>query len=158
MVAIINEQVEAEETFLFKPGGAGPGYESNPYRVVRFKNSTPFVLEPGPISIYSGGSFVGEGLSEPVGAGISVTIPFAVEPSFLVTSSTTVQRPRDAPVTIVRGVLEVESFYRRTTTWDVHEPAPAPEDIKVLIRQPQTGANYELARARRAPRIWRTRS
>ena len=45
-------------------GGAGMGYESNPYRVVRFKNSTPFVLESGPIAIYAGGSFVGEGLSE----------------------------------------------------------------------------------------------
>src|SRR5690606_40635146 len=58
MVALINETVAAEETFLFKPGGAGYGYESNPYRVVRFENSTQYVLEPGPISIYSGGSFV----------------------------------------------------------------------------------------------------
>ena len=78
MVALINEQVEAEETFLFKPGGAGQGYESNPYRVVRFKNSTEYVLEPGPISIYSGGSFVGEGLSEAVGTQTSVTIPASV--------------------------------------------------------------------------------
>ncbi len=35
MVAIINQQVEGEETFLFKPGGAGQGYEANPYRVIR---------------------------------------------------------------------------------------------------------------------------
>ena len=86
MVAIINQQVEGEETFLFRPGGGGPGYEANPYRVIRFKNSTPFVLESGPISIYSGGSFVGEGISEPVSAGVAVTIPFAVESSFLVAS------------------------------------------------------------------------
>ncbi|MEO8698987.1 MAG: DUF4139 domain-containing protein, partial [Kofleriaceae bacterium] len=65
MVAIINQQVDGEETFLFRPGGGGQGYESNPYRVIRFKNSTPFALESGPISIYSGGSFVGEGISEP---------------------------------------------------------------------------------------------
>src|SRR5690606_34969397 len=38
MVAIINTEVEAEETFLFRPGGAGVGYDANPYRVVRFKN------------------------------------------------------------------------------------------------------------------------
>src|SRR6185503_12879809 len=53
------------------------------YRVVRFRNSTPFVLEPGPISIYSGDSFVGEGLSESVGTGVSATLPFAVEPELL---------------------------------------------------------------------------
>src|SRR5690606_35792066 len=78
MVAIVNQDVAAEQTFLFRPGGAGTGYEQNPYRVVRFKNTTPFVLEPGPIAIYAGGSFVGEGLSEAVGTDTSTTIPFAV--------------------------------------------------------------------------------
>jgi hypothetical protein len=41
-------------------------------------------------------------------------------------------------------VLEVESFYQTTTTWDVRGPAK-PEGFKVLIRQPQTGSNYALA-------------
>ncbi|WP_052549115.1 hypothetical protein [Enhygromyxa salina] len=144
MVALINESVKAEETFLFKPGGAGYGYESNPYRVVRFTNSTQYVLEPGPISIYSGGSFVGEGLSEAVGAGTSVTIPFAVETDVMVTSSTQYSGQEMTVTRIVRGVLEVESFYQTTTTWDVRGPAK-PEGFKVLIRQPQTGSNYELA-------------
>jgi hypothetical protein len=144
MVALINETVAAEETFLYKPGGAGYGYESNPYRVLRFENSTPYVLEPGPISIYSGGSFVGEGLSEAVGAGTSVTIPFAVETDVMVTSTTQYSGQEMTLTRIVRGVLEVESFYQTTTTWDVRGPT-RPEKYKVLIRQPQTGANYELA-------------
>src|SRR5262249_737099 len=80
MGAVINETGDGEETFLSRPGGAGVGYEANPYRVVRFRNVTPYVLEPGPISIYAGGSFVGEGLSEAVGTKTSATIPFAVEP------------------------------------------------------------------------------
>jgi hypothetical protein len=144
MVALINETVAAEETFLYKPGGAGYGYESNPYRVLRFENSTPYVLEPGPISIYSGGSFVGEGLSEAVGAGTSVTIPFAVETDIMVTSATQYSGQEMTITRIVRGVLEVESFYQTTTTWDVRGPA-RPEKYKVLIRQPQSGSNYELA-------------
>jgi hypothetical protein len=144
MVALINETVAAEETFLYKPGGAGYGYESNPYRVLRFENSTPYVLEPGPISIYSGGSFVGEGLSEAVGAGTSVTIPFAVETDIMVTSATQYSGQEMTLTRIVRGVLEVESFYQTTTTWDVRGPA-RPEKYKVLIRQPQTSSNYELA-------------
>jgi hypothetical protein len=144
MVALINETVAAEETFLYKPGGAGYGYESNPYRVVRFQNSTPYVLEPGPIAIYSGGSFVGEGLSEAVGAGTSVTIPFAVETDIMVTSATQYSGQEMTLTRILRGVLEVESFYQTTTTWDVRGPA-RPEKYKVLIRQPQTGSNYALA-------------
>ncbi|MCA9684527.1 MAG: DUF4139 domain-containing protein, partial [Myxococcales bacterium] len=144
MVALINQSVAAEQTFLFKPGGAGYGYEANPYRVVRFQNSTEYVLEPGPIAIYSGGSFVGEGLSEAVGAGTSVTIPFAVEPEVMITSAKEYAGQEMTVTRIVRGVLEVESFYQTTTTWDVRGPV-AKDPWKVLIRQPQTGSNYELA-------------
>jgi hypothetical protein len=145
MVAIINEQVDGEETFLFKPGGGGQGYESNPYRVIRFKNSTPFALESGPISIYSGGSFVGEGISEPVSAGVAVTIPFAVESSLLVASSADYNGDDVRLVRIVRGVLEIEQFGRRTTTWRVTAQQPRPNDTTVYVRQQKMGGSYELA-------------
>lgn len=143
MVAIINESVPAEETFLYRPGGAGIGYEANPYRVVRFKNSTPFVLESGPISIYSGGSFVGEGLSEAVGAQTSATIPFAVEPGILVSSSVEQQGDELRLIKIVRGVLEAESFARKKTTWRV-KGQPRDEAYTVLVRHPKAGWNYRL--------------
>jgi hypothetical protein len=144
MVAIVNAGVEGEETFLFKPGGAGIGYESNPYRVVRFKNATPFVLESGPIAIYAGGSFVGEGISEAVGAATSATIPFAVEPGILV-ASTYKQDPEEMRLLrIVRGVLEVETFARRTTKWTVKAQTKK-DGFTVLVRHPRTGYGYELA-------------
>ncbi len=143
MVAILNEQVEAEQTFLYKPGGAGMGYEANPYRVVRFRNSSKFVLEPGPISIYSGDSFVGEGLSESVGTGTSATLPFAVEPSIMVTSSAAYSGEEMQLLRIVRGVLEVESFSRTTTTWTVKSPKSM-GTLTVLVRHSKSGWNYTL--------------
>ncbi|MBA3549328.1 MAG: hypothetical protein H0T76_22880, partial [Nannocystis sp.] len=143
MVAIINQDVEAEQTFLFRPGGAGSGYEQNPYRVVRFKNSTPFVLEPGPISIYTGGSFVGEGLSEAVGTGTSTTIPFAVEPGVLVSSNAQYTGEDMRIVRIVRGVIEVQSFQRMTTTWTI-KGQPSGAGFTVLVRQPKQGGAYTL--------------
>jgi len=143
MVALINETIDAEQTFLFRPGGAGYGYEQNPYRVLRFRNSTQYVLEPGPISIYAGGSFVGEGLSEAVGANTSVTIPFAVESEIFVSSSR--EYGQEMTLTrIVRGVLEAETYYQTTTTWEVRGPAKAAA-YTVLIRQPQSGPNYSLS-------------
>jgi hypothetical protein len=145
MVAIINQQVEGEEAFLFRPGGGGPGYESNPYRVIRFKNSTPFALESGPISIYSGGSFVGEGISEPVSAGVAVTIPFAVEASFLVTSRQQQSRDELRLVKIVRGVMEIENFSRRTTTWEIKSQQPRPGETTIYVRHGKLGGSYELA-------------
>lgn len=143
MVAIVNQDVAAEQTFLFRPGGAGSGYEHNPYRVVRFKNTTPFVLEPGPIAIYAGGSFVGEGLSEAVGTGMSTTIPFAVEPSLTVTSSSTYTGEDMRIVKIVRGVIEVENFQRVATTWTV-KGQPDPKGYSVLVRHPKQGGAYAL--------------
>lgn len=143
MVAILNREVDAEETFLFKPGGAGMGYDMNPYRVVRFKNSSPFVLEPGPLSIYAGGSFVGEGLTDTVGTGTSATVPFAVEPSIMVTSASKYKGDEMRLIRIVRGVLEVEQFSRTETTWNVRGPRQD-KAWKVLVRHNSAGSNYEL--------------
>ena len=143
MVAILNQDIAAEQTFLYRPGGAGSGYEQNPYRVVRFKNTTPFVLEPGPISIYTGGSFVGEGISEAVGTGTSTTVPFAVEPGILVSSTAQFTGEDMRIVRINRGVVEVENFQRVATTWTV-KGQPDPQGYTVLVRQPKQGGAYKL--------------
>ena len=143
MVAIINAEVEGEETFLYRPGGAGMGYEANPYRVVRFKNATPFVLEPGPISIYAGGSFVGEGLSDTVSTNTSATVPFAVEPGIMVTTGSKFDGDEMRLVKISRGVLEVESFGRKVTTYSV-KAQTMQDGFDVLVRHPKAGWNYEL--------------
>jgi hypothetical protein len=143
MVAILNENVQAEQTFMYRPGGAGIGFEANPYRVVRFRNSTPFVLEPGPISIYSGDSFVGEGLAESVGTGVSATLPFAVEPSIMVSSTSSYSGEQMQLLRIVRGVLEVETFARTTTSWSVKAPKSM-GTFSVLVRHSKAGWNYSM--------------
>ncbi len=144
MVALINAPVIGEEVFMFDPqGGGGPGYEQNPFRVVRFKNSTPFVLESGPISIYSGGSFVGEGISEAVGANTSATIPFAVEPSILVTQESPSMPQELKLLKIVRGTIHAERFFRTKTVWNV-KANNMPDGFKVLIRHPRLGGTYKL--------------
>ncbi|MCA9690809.1 MAG: hypothetical protein KC636_14475 [Myxococcales bacterium] len=142
MVALVNETVEAEETYLFRPGGAGPGFEQNPYRVVRFRNNTKFVLEPGPISIYAGGNFVGEGLSEAVGAGTSATIPFAVEPEIAVTRAASHSGDELRLTRIVRGVLSVRTYRKSTTKYTVTGKRAG--GYTVLVRHPSAGPDFEL--------------
>lgn len=144
MVALINEKVAGEQAFLFRPGGSGEGYEYNPYRVVRFKNSTAFALEPGPISVYAGGSFVGEGLSEVVGAGETATIPFAVEPSVVVRSKPAdVAQGEVKSLRLVGGVMEVESFWRVATEWSA-SGAAGQAAYRVIVRHPRLGGEYTL--------------
>ena len=143
MVAIINQLVKGEQVFLYRPGGSGQGYEQNPYRVVRFRNDTEFVLEPGPISIYSSGSFVGEGLSEAISSRDTATIPFAVEPTIMVRASYEAPSEQIKTVKLVRGVLEVEAYERATTVWSASGPKQAAA-YRVLIRHPRRGGNYQL--------------
>lgn len=144
MVALVNEQVDGEQAFLFRPGGSGEGYEFNPYRVVRFRNSTAFALEPGPISVYAGGSFVGEGLSEVVGAGETATIPFAVEPGIVVRSKPAdVAQGEVKSVRLVGGVMEVESFWRVATEWSA-SGAAGQAAYRVIVRHPRLGGDYTL--------------
>lgn len=143
MVQLVNQLVPGEQTLLYKPGGSGQGYELNPYRVVRFQNDTEFVLEPGPISIYTGGSFVGEGLSEAIASHDRATIPFAAEPSITVRYDTESSGAELKVTRIVRGVVEVESFQRIETTWRV-EAKPSAQPQRVLVRQPRAGGAFEL--------------
>lgn len=143
MVAIVNQEVDGEETFLFRPGGAGAGFENNPYRVVRFRNTTPFVLESGPIAIYSGGSFVGEGISETVGSNTSATIPFAVEPGIMVQKESK-STPEELSLTkIVRGIIHVERFHQVTTLWTARAQTMN-KGFTVLVRHPRQGPEYKL--------------
>jgi hypothetical protein len=74
-----------------------------------------------------------------------VTIPFAVETDIMVTSATQYSGQEMTLTRIVRGVLEVESFYQTTTTYDVRGPAKD-DAYKVLVRHPRAGENYELAK------------
>ncbi|MBN1656149.1 MAG: DUF4139 domain-containing protein [Deltaproteobacteria bacterium] len=145
MVALINQRVKGEELFLFKPGGSGSGFEFNPYRVVRFTNSTEFALEPGPISIYSRGSFVGEGISELVASNATATIPFAVEPRIIVRSREEYSDEEMRLIKIVRGVLEVETFMRYSTLWSV-KGMSTDTGYKVLVRHPRRGEAYKLVK------------
>jgi len=143
MVALIQKPVAGEQVFLYKPGGSGSGYELNPYRVVRFQNDTEFVLEPGPISIYAGGSFVGEGLAEAVGSREKAVIPFAVEPSIVVRQQVEHTGQKTEKVKLVRGVLEVEAFEQVKTTWTVQ--GEGREAQRVLVRHPRyAGGLYHL--------------
>lgn len=142
LVSILNHKVKGEEAFLFKPGGGGQGYEQNPYRVVRFENNTGFILEPGPVSIYSGGSFVGEGIIDTVSDGRPAVIPFAVDASVLVTSKRKTLREGARLVRIFNRQLWVESFSRIKTEYQI-KGCPK-SGCRVYVRHAKAGGSFEF--------------
>lgn len=84
MVLLLNQDVPGEMVFLFSPDGGVPDSTSHPFRVARFQNSTKGLLERGPITVFERGSFLGQGMVDPLPPGAKATVPFALERSLAV--------------------------------------------------------------------------
>ena len=69
-----------------RPGNRGqpPFRRRHPFRVARFTNSAGGTLERGPIAVFEGGAFLGQGMVDPLPAGATATVPFALERSIAV--------------------------------------------------------------------------
>ena len=79
MVMLLSRRVPGEALFLFAPDGGVPESSSHPFRVARFTNRSGGVLERGPIAVFEQGSFLGQGMMDPLANGASATVPFALE-------------------------------------------------------------------------------
>jgi hypothetical protein len=79
MVMLLSRRVSGEAIFLFAPDGGVSDSSSHPFRVARFANKTGGVLEKGPIAVFEAGSFLGQGMVDPLPDGATATVPFALE-------------------------------------------------------------------------------
>jgi hypothetical protein len=86
MVLLLNQSVPGEVVFLFSPDPGVPDSVSHPFRVARFMNATSGLLERGPIAVFERGSFLGEGMVEPLPPKAKATVPFALERGLAVDS------------------------------------------------------------------------
>ncbi len=129
MVTLLNEYVPGEEVLLFRPDPNVPGSDRYPMRAARLVNRTGFGLMPGPVAIFGGGTFVGEGIVGKLSAGETATIPFGID------NGTTVEQDRkDAlrPVRLVslaRGVMTVEDASVVTTRYTITTGQQTPSRI-----------------------------
>ncbi len=79
MVMVLDQVVAGEVVLLFAPDAAVADSATRPFRAVRFENSTGGALEPGPVAMFEEGSFLGQAVTEPLVAGATGTVPFALE-------------------------------------------------------------------------------
>jgi len=135
MVMLLSQRVTGESSFLFAPDGGVPDSVSHPFHVVRFVNATKGVLERGPIAVYEDGSFVGQGLLDPLPAGATATVPFALERAIGVESHQTsdVQGARLAK--IENGSLWIERDAVIKTIYAIENGGDTP--AKILVKHPR---------------------
>jgi hypothetical protein len=132
MVAILSERVPGREVHLFAPDPGVPTSRTHPFRVVRIENSTGAVLERGPISVLGHGSFLGQGVLEPLPRDATTFVPFAVDRSVAVQSSTRGTEADAALVRITQTQVVVERFSERRTKYTVQNGGE--DEVEVFVR------------------------
>ena len=131
MVAMVHGETTGGVVYLYDPISER-GDDRFAFRAVRIDNPTDDTLEPGPVTVYGDGRFIGEGITEPVPPRASVVVPFALDKQVIVTREGA-DTDRIAKLeTVQRGVITAEIQHRRVTTFTVASRSADP--VRVFLR------------------------
>jgi hypothetical protein len=135
MVMLVSRPVPGEALFLYAPDGGVMDSGSHPFRVARFSNNSGGVLERGPIAVFEDGSFLGQGLVDPLPDGATATVPFALERSIAVDIDRKWDELGERVAKIENGELTVERDSVRQTKYRVRNGGD--KLAKVLVKHPR---------------------
>lgn len=139
MVMLLSRRVKGEALFLFAPDGGVPDSSSHPFRVARFTNQTPGVLERGPIAVFESGSFLGQGMVDPLPAEATATVPFALERAVAVDQESKYDELGERIAKIENGELTIERDSVRYTKYRLRNGGET--DAKMLVRHPRVAGS-----------------
>jgi len=114
MVNVLSSDVNAEPVYLYDPLSAR-GSKKFAFRAVLFDNPTEHTLDPGPVTVYADGQFLGEGLSDPIQPKSRAFVPFSLDKKVLIETKDGTREEIERLVTAERGVLTTEARRFRTT-------------------------------------------
>jgi hypothetical protein len=139
MVLLTSQRVPGAAVLLFAPEPGVEASSSHPFRVARFTNTTPGLLERGPIAVFEKASFLGQGMLEPLPPRATATVPFALERSVAVTSEVRVDQQGSRLFRIEAGALYIERDYVQRTRYLIDNGSD--RAMKLLVKHPrQPGA------------------
>jgi chaperonin cofactor prefoldin len=117
MVLLAVRNVPGESMYLFAPDGGVPDSATHPFHVARFENRSGAMLERGPLAIFETGSFLGQGMLDPLPDGATATVPFALERALAVDSNRTGSIEGARLVRIQHNQITVERYRIERTTY-----------------------------------------
>ncbi len=133
LVNIVNAKVPGEDVLLFRVGQD----QVSPYRSVRFKNDSGFVLEAGPMAIYrqddGGGTFLGEALAQRIEKGAGTFVPYALDGRVRVQLAQENREEGVQLVRIARGIITCET--KRITRWKYDVDNGSNEEATMYARR-----------------------
>jgi hypothetical protein len=119
LVAIVNQRVKAKEVAFFRPEQPGDPLGENPYSAIQFTNDTNLTLEKGPVTLYSKGTFVGEGFLDRVEPGATHFVSYAIDGKVSLDSDYATKEEGGKLLRISDGVIVSEVFRVETTTFEI---------------------------------------
>jgi outer membrane protein OmpA-like peptidoglycan-associated protein len=155
LVPILNQRMEGEDVYLYRPDASAPLSSQHPWRAGRLVNQGALPLQPGPVAMFAGGAFVGEGLIDRLHPDESAFVPYALDSSAVVREQTDDRHEPVRIVAIARGVAKVEDYLVHATRYEIQTGASVParmfvrhvasDGFEVLDLPPQTqktGSGY----------------
>jgi hypothetical protein len=107
LVPFVDRQTQGELVLLYKPATTGGPSQSRPYHAVLFRNPLAASLLTGPVAVYSGDRFLGDGVTGTIPAGSDAFVAFATAPSVLVQHSVARGEDDVRALSITGGTLRV---------------------------------------------------
>jgi hypothetical protein len=133
MVAMVHRETTGGVVYLYDPVSER-GDKRFAFKAVRLDNPTGDTLEPGPVTVYGDGRFIGEGITEPVPPRAAVVVPFALDKQIVVERTGAETDQIAKLVTVQRGILTAQVQHRRDTTFKVTSRLPAPTTVYLRHR------------------------
>ncbi|HEX2735256.1 MAG TPA: hypothetical protein VHM70_26815 [Polyangiaceae bacterium] len=119
LVAIVNKRVSADEVVLFRPDYEGGPLGQTPYRAIKFTNDTPYTLEKGPVTLYTGSTFLGEGFLDRVEPGATHFVSYALDGKVSLNSDYSTKEEGGRLLSIVDGQILSEVLVEERTTYTI---------------------------------------
>jgi hypothetical protein len=135
MVSMLTAQAEAKAVYFYDPISAR-GSKKYAFRSVLLQNPTHHTLDAGPVTVYEGGQFLGEGLSDAILPDSRAFVPFALDRKLIVDSDFGTREVVDRLLTIERGIVHSEARSIRTTKLSLVNRDTKP--ATVYVRHPIT--------------------
>ncbi len=142
LVSIVNARVKGQEVVLFRPGDRDETGMPLPYRSVRLENATDSTLERGPVAIYSGTTFLGEGFVDRMEKGTTTFLTYAADGGVHLTQSQTNSDEGGRLLKIMAGMIESEVISvikQRLAIKNDHD-----EEITAYVKTAKLGGDWKL--------------
>lgn len=140
MVNVLSTEVSAEPVYFYDPISQR-GSSRFAFRAVLFDNPSAHTLDPGPVTVYADGQFLGEGLSDPIQPKSRAFVPFSLDRKLIVDTKDSGRDEIDRLVTAERGILRTEA--RRIKTSEFTLTNRGQSEVTVYVRHAPS-AGYKL--------------